>query len=208
MVVTLSRYSICSLKLLSLLVFWALELMDTRPFFAMISSLTRFIRTSSFSISTRTVLPTAGFTFFFSDFLAASFFGSFFTAVALACFAGFSFFFSSSWDVFSSDLSAPLSGSLNSPTIASLTSDTFSMAALIFSGLSFVKYTRLKFISNFSSSISCTSGTAFITSPSSSNALNTKNALAAFKRQDSSRYTVIPRILRFCSFAFSKVLIS
>ena len=42
----------------------------------------------------------------------------------------------------------------NGPTIAALTSDTFSIASFIVSRLSFVKYTRLKSYSNFSSSIS------------------------------------------------------
>ena len=60
LVVTLSRYSICSLNAelaeASLLV----ALIDTREFFAIISSLTRFIKESSFSISTRTVRFTTG----------------------------------------------------------------------------------------------------------------------------------------------------
>ena len=95
------------------------------------------------------------------------------------------------------------------PTTACFTSDTDSIAFLTVSRLSFVKYNRLKSISNFSSSISCTLGTALITSPSSSNALNTKNALAAFKIQDSCKDTVIPKIfwLSFCAFSnvcFSK----
>ena len=43
--------------------------------------------------------------------------------------------------------------------------------------------------SNFSSSISCTDGFDFTISPSSSIALNTRNALAAFKIHDSSIFT-------------------
>ena len=44
-----------------------------------------------------------------------------------------------------------------------------------------------------------------ITSPSSSNALNTKNALAAFKIHVSCRYTVMPKIFWLSFFAFSNV---
>ena len=213
LVVTLSRYSICSLNAASLLVSSSVEFIDTSPFLAIISSLTRFIRTSSFSISTRTVRPTAGFAV---DFLAAGCAASAGLAAALAaagCAAGFGF---------SASLGSSLTGSgsgftsgsvasktiSNGPTIASLTSETFSTAALTLSRLSFVKYTRLKSISNFSSSISCTSGTAFITSPSSSNALNTRNALAALSIHDSWRYTVTPKIFWFCAFAFSNVFFS
>ena len=134
---------------MSFLVSLSDELIETSPFFAMISSLTRFISTSSFSISTRTVLPTAGFAAFFAVavvFLffagAASAFVAAFAALFSLLFAAFAAFSSSSFFSFSScaacfaDSSSFIS---NGPTTAFFTSETFSMAALTVSRLSFVK---------------------------------------------------------------------
>ena len=143
-VVTLSRYSICSLKLWLMLSEPSSLLAETRPFFAIISSLTRFISTSSFSISTRTVCPTgfalllavccfapAGFFEPLASFL--SFDGSAFEA-CLAFSSVFSSFGSSS--VFSSGKAFVIS----SPS-ASLISDTFLIILMISSKLSSVKIT-------------------------------------------------------------------
>ena len=129
---------------MSFLVSLSDELIETSPFFAMISSLTRFISTSSFSISTRTVLPTAGFAAFFAVavvFLffagAASAFVAAFAALFSLLFAAFASFFSfSSCAACFADSSSFIS---NGPTTAFFTSETFSMAALTVSRLSFVK---------------------------------------------------------------------
>ena len=59
----------------------------------------------------------------------------------------------------------------------------------------------LKSRSNFSSSISCVDGTETMISPSSSNALNTKNDLAAFKIHASCTLTVSPNTLFPCETA-------
>ena len=71
-VVTLSRYSICSFT--AVLDVPDTADADTREFFAIINSLTRFIKVSSFSISTLTVLFTTGL-------LATGFFSSVFLPV-------------------------------------------------------------------------------------------------------------------------------
>ena len=144
-VVTLSKYSICSLNPLSFLCSFV-ALLETNPFFAMINSLTRFIKTSSFSISTRTVRPIAGFA------LEVAFFSGFFCVAAAACAFGLSSVFFAGFDSFSAVCtdsscaasSAPSNCTLNVPTTASLISDTFSIAAFTFSADSFVKYTKLK----------------------------------------------------------------
>ena len=65
----------------------------------------------------------------------------------------------------------------------SLISETFMTAVRISSSDFLVNSTMEKSKSNFSSSISCTSGTDFMISPASSSALNTRKALAAFKIQ-------------------------
>jgi hypothetical protein len=107
--------------------------MDTRLFFAMISSDTWFIRASSFSISTRTVRLVAGFPtpFFFAGafFFSGAFFGSACTSGFVS--AGFSSFFSSvSVSVTRGEKSVS-----SSPTASSI-SETFFAAFWILSKLS------------------------------------------------------------------------
>ena len=167
------------------------DALATRPFFAIISSLTRFISTSSFSISTRTERPT-GLTPGFADaacagFLAAD--GAGFFSVE-SC-AGASFL-CSSFDASAGALSSSvLRGSLISVSTASLISDTFFMISSILEASSSVTNTMLKSKSNFSSSMSCTEGIDLITSPCPSRFLNTRNALAALRIQLGSTYTWI-----------------
>ena len=140
----------------------------TREFFAMINSLTKFIRTSSFSISTRTVRFTTGLeTVFFSGVACAPAFFS----------AGSSTFFTSCEGFVSS------SGiSITAPVTFSI-SDTFCAALITVSKSCSEITTRVKSRSNFSSSTSCADGTETTISPFSSIALNTRNALAALSRQ-------------------------
>ena len=155
----------------------------------MISSLTRFINTSSFSISTLTErltigLPVAGLLLLPLAGAFDSFFSSFFSATAV------SFFVSS--------------GSFsNFSPIASLISDTFLITPRTFSRDSLEITHILKSKSNFSSSISCAGGLDLIISPTLSKFLNTKNALAAFKRHASSTNTVIVYTFIFFSNASS-----
>ena len=174
--VTLSRYSICSLK------FWlccicSAALDATSPFLAIISSLTRFMRTSSFSISTRTDLFTTGF----DDVLACA-------GLALSL-AGALLLPAVS--AFSSTLVSSSLMTICSPS-ASLISDTFLTVATTLSRGSLDIMNILKSRSNFSSSMSCVDGIDLMISPSSSRFLNTRNALAAFNIQFGSICTLTP----------------
>ena len=200
LVVTLSRYSTCSLNSFPT---FPMELVaETSEFFAMISSLTRFMRESSFSMSTRTVRFTTGLdTAFFSVFLAGA--ASAFATGATAAFSVFASSFLGSSG--SSSTVTAVFGSHAAPLADSI-SDTFRTAASSLSRLHSVMQIREKSKSNFSSSISCTGGQDTITSPSSSIALNTRKALAAFKIQVSCTFTVRPYTFLPCASAsFSTV---
>ena len=92
-VVTRSKYSICSWNACAFAICPDGEAApaDTSPFFAIISSLTRFIRTSSLSISTRTErLPTFPLEAdaFFGFSLASGFAVSFFSCAGFTSFDG------------------------------------------------------------------------------------------------------------------------
>ena len=168
-------------------------LADTSPFFAIISSLTRFISTSSLSISTLTVWLTA-------LLLAAA---AFFACVSIEGFFVSSFFASfedvasdtSVCSVFASSLLSVSSLSGKGVVIAlasaDFISDTFLIIPDISSMLSFDTTTIVNFLSNFSSSISCVEGSDLMTSQCPSRFLNTRNALAAFNIQFSSTVTSI-----------------
>ena len=147
LVVILSRYSICSWNDW----FWKLppswEPMDTRLFFAIISSLTWFISASSFSISTRTVRFVTGLPAGF-DLVCAGLF-----SLCTACSAGFAA------DVFAGRFSCTFPSwnrvavFTSSPT-ASAISDTFLTAFKISSNAALDDKNKLKSSSKRSSSIS------------------------------------------------------
>ena len=150
----------------------------------MISSLTRFISTSSFSISTLTDLLTTGLLedlVVAPDLLAAA------GALLLSATAT-----ADESDFLATEVSSA------SPVLGTfvifvantcLISDTFSTAFLTVSISFSVITTIVNSNSNLSSSISCAEGSDLIISPNSSTALNTRNALAAFKIQFSSTCT-------------------
>ncbi len=174
---------------------------EISEFLAMISSLTRFIRLSSFSISTLTVLFTTGFAAGFEeDWEDAGAAGAGFGAGAAAG-TGAALVSGAALTASSAGLlSAGFSGSAGcagaavtySEQYASSISDTLLTASLISSEVLPEIKIRLKVSSNFSSSISCAVGDETMISPSFSNALNTRNALAALSTQASSTYTVTP----------------
>ena len=161
-VVTLSRYSICSLKPAP--VAPSVLEADTSEFLAMISSLTRFISTSSFSISTRTVLFTTGFPPFLSVCCLT---GALFCGAAAGLVSGFP----ATTAGFSSGSSfTDVSILITSPTTEAI-SDTFSAALMISSSGWSEIMIRLNSRSNFSSSISCAEGLQTMISAFSSTAL-------------------------------------
>ncbi len=83
LVVTLSKYSICSFTLL----FLSPTEAETSEFFAIINSLTKFMSTSNFSMSTRTVRLTTGLetgAFFSFGFTAAGWLAGLSAAGALS----------------------------------------------------------------------------------------------------------------------------
>ena len=192
-VVTLSRYSICSLTEPVSPLPSSAAVAEIREFFAIISSLTKFIRLSSFSISTLTVLFTTGFAAGFADDCDGAAAG-FATGAAAAAGAGAALgsgaAFGSSAGLFSTGFSgsAGLAGAAitYSEQNASSISDTLLTASLTSSAVLPEIKIRLNVSSNFSSSISCAVGDETMISPSFSNALNTRNALAAFNTQASS----------------------
>ena len=155
----------------------------------MISSETRFIRTSSFSISTRTVLFTTGLPKGFlppagpaAGALPAAGAGAGAapcagTAAGAAAAAGAGSGASSA-AAFSASRS-------NSPHSHPATSETDLTISMTFSFDSSVIITRLNEKSNFSSSISCVLGSETTISPISSIPLNTRKPLAALRIQDS-----------------------
>ena len=161
----------------------------------MISSLTRFISESSFSISTRTVLFTAGFPAAFlagalPPLFAGAALSAFATSVVFASCAS-SFFASGSFSAGAAASGSEASSALllsdeppsNTPPNASAISDTLLMAVIIGASSPSEDMRTLNSNSKFSSSISWVEGFAATTSPNSSIALNTRNALAALSRQ-------------------------
>ena len=202
LVATLSRYSICSFTVP--LTIPAELAADTRPFFAMISSLTRFIRTSSFSVSTRTVRLTTGLPAGFllpvppacASFPAAGSAGagtvSFFSGSGAGAASSFAGAGAASGAFAASGSAAFTCEGSNSPISQPSISETFIMISLTLSSLSSAASMRLKENSNFSSSISCAEGTDIAISPMSSRPLNTRKALAAFSMQLSWILTFMP----------------
>ncbi len=189
MVVTLSKYSICSSNAL-FCAFSCVET-DTSEFLAIISSLTRFIRTSSFSISTRTVRLTTGFPppcFLSGVFpLCAAAAGALWVTAALA--AAFS---AGVPAALSTAVPPVISSTSVSPTTRLYTfsiSETRSMTFVTTSIVESETTIRLNSVSNRSSSISCADGRDTIISPISSIDLKTRNARAAFNIQLSCTFT-------------------
>ena len=195
-VVTLSRYSICSLTEPLSPLFSSAAVAEISEFLAMISSLTRFIRLSSFSISTLTVLFTTGFAaglFDDEDADAAAVFaagagaavgtGALGAGAATAVFPSSAGFGSAG---FSGSAGFADAVSVYSAQKASSISDTLLTASLISPAVLPEIKIRLNVSSNFSSSISCAVGADTMISPSFSSALNTRNALAAFNTHASS----------------------
>ena len=201
-VVTLSKYSICSLKF-ALCEFSCVDI-DTKEFFAIISSLTKFIRESNFSISTRTVLFTTGLpaTGFFSAAGAAAFAAGAATGFFSSTFAGAEGSATAAAVVVPMLCLCILVKSITSPITLSI-SETLRPALITSSRVLSVTTIRLKSLSNFSSSISCAGGLETIISPFSSIALNTRNALAALRTQESCTQMVRPNTFFSCFCASS-----
>ncbi len=222
LVVTLSKYSICSLIPLCAAPPFCIMVASeaaTREFLAIISSLTRFINTSSFSISTRTVRFTTGLP---PDCFAAA---GCFAAGAAVCACGVctaagatavpASLFSASLCILSLCSSASLLSSSSFITERSMASaftdsisDTLPIAAITLSTEASVIRIKEKSKSKRSSSISCADGLETIISPSSSTALNTRNALAAFNRQLSCTLMVAPYTILPCFCASPITILS